>query len=220
MPLVVPGLALHRELELLVAAGLSPAEALRSATSAAARFLGEEGEFGVVEEGARADLLLLEENPLADISATSSIRAIVARGRWIPPERLVATRDSVRQANRSLGTRASDLEAPTGPGRTLLERTFVVHFAGRPVAAEQFALFETGSGDTVLVGRQVPSDAMEPAVHLRAEKRAGEPWHRLEVRAGRRARMALEPSSSGERTARSVGDRSGRQCGGRYGGGR
>lgn len=193
IPLVVPGLALHRELELLVDGGLSPAEALRASTSAAADFLGETATFGVVAEGARADLLLLDENPLADVSNTRSLHALVARGRWIGPERLGALRDSVRRANRSLGPRASALEPLAGPGRKLVERSFVTHFAGRPVGAERFALFETAGGDTVLVGRQVPSDPLDPALRLTAEKRAGGPWWRLELReeaeGGRRAEL-------------------------------
>jgi len=76
------GESLHDELGLLVAAGLSPAEALDAATSVpAARFgLSDRGR---IEPGLRADLVLLNDDPLADISATRSIRAV-----WIAGERL------------------------------------------------------------------------------------------------------------------------------------
>lgn len=180
-PLVVPGLALHRELELLVEAGLSPAEALRAATSAAAEFLGEEREFGVVAEGARADLLLLDENPLDDVASTRSVHAVVARGRWIGPRELAAMRDSVRRANRSHGVHGSQPVALAGPGRKLVERSFVTRFAGRSVGVDRFALFETNAGDTVMVGRQVPSDPLDPALRVTAEKSAGGPWRRLQL---------------------------------------
>jgi len=77
------GFALHRELEELVAAGLSPFEALQSATVLPARFL-ERGEgAGMVTEGSPADLLLLEGDPLAAIGNTRRIAGVVRRGEWL-----------------------------------------------------------------------------------------------------------------------------------------
>lgn len=83
MPQVYPGFALHKELELLVESGLSPAEAIRSATLWPAEFLGIAESSGSVVPGKRADLLLLESNPLADIRHTQSIRALVVDGRLL-----------------------------------------------------------------------------------------------------------------------------------------
>jgi imidazolonepropionase-like amidohydrolase len=80
---VFPGFALHRELELLTVAGMTPLEALRAATSDAAKFLGREGEFGVVANGARADLVLLDENPLEKISNTTKIFAVIRDGVYL-----------------------------------------------------------------------------------------------------------------------------------------
>jgi len=80
---VFPGFALHRELELLTEAGLTPLEALRAATSDAAKFLGREGEFGVVANGVHADLVLLEENPLKKISNTTKISAVIREGVYL-----------------------------------------------------------------------------------------------------------------------------------------
>ncbi|WBB61753.1 amidohydrolase family protein [Streptomyces sp. WMMC500] len=73
------GVSLHHELELLVAAGLSPAEALRAATGLAARAFGLTDR-GAVEPGLRADLILLDDDPLADIRATRSIRRVWRAG--------------------------------------------------------------------------------------------------------------------------------------------
>lgn len=75
------GLSVHEELEWLVAAGLTPAEALAAATTGPARFFGEEASAGSVAVGKRADLVLLEANPLDDIRNTRRIRAVVAGGR-------------------------------------------------------------------------------------------------------------------------------------------
>ncbi len=78
----VPGFAAHRELKVLVEAGLTPFEALATGTRNPAVFFGEEAEWGTVEVGARADLVLLERNPLEDIGATSRSRGVMVRGRW------------------------------------------------------------------------------------------------------------------------------------------
>lgn len=75
-----PGASLADEIEELRAAGLSTREALAAATVDAARFLGGEGEFGTIEVGARADLLLVPGNPLAGLDALRHPAAVVVRG--------------------------------------------------------------------------------------------------------------------------------------------
>lgn len=79
---VFPGPGLHRELHLLTEAGLTPAEAIRAATLDAARFLQEtdDPDFGVVAPGKRADLLLVNGDPTADLDALSRIRAVIKNG--------------------------------------------------------------------------------------------------------------------------------------------
>jgi len=77
-----PGSSIHDELEELVAAGLTPNEALRAATVDAASFLGVPDEFGRVATGLRADLLLLDGDPLQDISVTRRRAGVVLRGVW------------------------------------------------------------------------------------------------------------------------------------------
>jgi hypothetical protein len=87
-PYCFPGFSLHDELELLVKAGLSPMEALQAATRDPARLQNKEKEFGTVEPGRAADLVLLEANPLDDIGNTRKIAAVVLRGELLPKERL------------------------------------------------------------------------------------------------------------------------------------
>jgi imidazolonepropionase-like amidohydrolase len=81
--LIVPGDSLHRELELLVEAGLTPMEALQSATRNPAVFLGRISDLGTIERGKLADLVLLDSNPLDDIRNTRRVRAVVTRGRLL-----------------------------------------------------------------------------------------------------------------------------------------
>lgn len=88
VPAVVPGFSLHDELEDLVAAGLTPYEALRAATINAAEFLGAQSEFGAIEAGRRADLILLKENPFMNITATRRRAGVMVRGEWFSEERL------------------------------------------------------------------------------------------------------------------------------------
>jgi imidazolonepropionase-like amidohydrolase len=81
-PLLVPGVSLHQELELLVEAGLTPLEALRSATLNPARFLAATDSLGTIESGKLADLVLIEANPLENIANTRKIAAVVLDGRY------------------------------------------------------------------------------------------------------------------------------------------
>jgi imidazolonepropionase-like amidohydrolase len=81
-PFVVAGFGLHEELANLVAAGLSPYEALRASTSGAAEFMQAAEEWGTVEVGRRADLLLLEANPLDDVRNAARRVGVMVRGRW------------------------------------------------------------------------------------------------------------------------------------------
>jgi hypothetical protein len=80
-PFVYPGFALHDELALLVESGFTPMAALQAATSRAAEFMGRSATQGTIEKGKFADLVLLDENPLADIRNAGRIRAVVVRGK-------------------------------------------------------------------------------------------------------------------------------------------
>jgi imidazolonepropionase-like amidohydrolase len=79
--LAVPGHSIHRELELAVAAGLTPMQAVQAATLAPARAMRLDGESGAVTRGRRADLVVLDADPLADISNVRRVRWVVRGGR-------------------------------------------------------------------------------------------------------------------------------------------
>jgi hypothetical protein len=89
---VPPGISAHDELQELVQSGFTPYEALRTATANVARFLDQPNEFGVIRAGARADLLLLDANPLTDIGAARRSVGVMLRGRWFN----AAARDALR----------------------------------------------------------------------------------------------------------------------------
>src|SRR5262245_468471 len=83
-----PGFSLHDELALFVQAGLMPMEALRTATFNPAKYLGLLDSLGAIEPGKFADLVLLDADPLEDISNTKRIHAVMVNGRYLPKERL------------------------------------------------------------------------------------------------------------------------------------
>lgn len=85
MPTRVPGFAEHRELALMVAAGLTPVEAIHSATEVNAELLGIANETGTILPGKRADLILLAGNPAKDIHDTKKILRIWHNGRAVTP---------------------------------------------------------------------------------------------------------------------------------------
>jgi imidazolonepropionase-like amidohydrolase len=79
----VPGFAIHRELGFLVDAGLTPFAALETGTVNAAKFFGQESDYGSVAVGKVADLVLLDANPLLDISNSRRVHGVMLAGRWL-----------------------------------------------------------------------------------------------------------------------------------------
>jgi imidazolonepropionase-like amidohydrolase len=85
---VVPGFSLHQELQRFVDAGFTPMEALQTATINPAKFLDRLNDFGTVEKGKIADLVLLDADPLDDIRNTRRITTVISNGRYYSREQL------------------------------------------------------------------------------------------------------------------------------------
>jgi hypothetical protein len=79
----VPGFSLHHEMRMMAAAGLSPYAVLVSGTREAARYFGEEDSFGTIAPGRRADLILLDANPLVDLGNVRRRAGVMLRGQWL-----------------------------------------------------------------------------------------------------------------------------------------
>ncbi|MGN8224198.1 amidohydrolase family protein [Gracilimonas sp. BCB1] len=85
---VYPGISLHRELEAFTTAGLTPLQALQASSYNGAHFFGDYNKIGSIEAGKTADLLILNENPLADIENTTDIYSVISKGKLLQPEEL------------------------------------------------------------------------------------------------------------------------------------
>lgn len=89
---LIPGTSLHRELQLFVRAGLTPLQALQTATLNPAIYFGKTAEWGTVASGKTADLVVLARNPLVDIANTRAVVAVIADGRYYAPRELARMR--------------------------------------------------------------------------------------------------------------------------------
>lgn len=98
IPGAVWGESLHRELELLVGAGLTPYQALSAASWVAAGALGELEHWGTIGPGMQADLVLLTNNPLENVSSTRDRVGVMLRGRWYPQSELALILDRVESS--------------------------------------------------------------------------------------------------------------------------
>jgi imidazolonepropionase-like amidohydrolase len=152
VPGLLPGASLHEELAAFVEAGLTPFQALRAGTADAAEFLGAAGGAGVVAVGARADLLLLEANPLTDVANAARLAGVMARGRWLPADDLRGRLDDLAASRGS--TRPPSLRRPAPPRRSVPE-TMTLRFRlereGHSLGAEQLTIEPREGGGRCLL---------------------------------------------------------------------
>jgi hypothetical protein len=176
-PFIVPGFSLHEELALLVAAGFTPFEALRAATSAPAAWLDRmakpAAKFGTIATGARADLVLLTADPLKDISATTKRAGVMLRGTWYPASDLEA---KLEERAKQLAAAPADpfANAPalaTDPkdGPTIFSASYTMKIGGMKIGKERLAIQEVGAR-RVIVGQ---SASQQGLVTVREELSGG-----------------------------------------------
>ena len=91
----VPGFSIHRELAVMSAAGMSPYEILRSGTANVGRYFSNQDDFGTIEVGKRADLLLVNANPLEDIRNVRDRVGVMVRGEWSPESSIQERLESI-----------------------------------------------------------------------------------------------------------------------------
>jgi imidazolonepropionase-like amidohydrolase len=97
----VPGFSLRHEMQAMVRAGMTPWQVVEAGTVAPARFLGRANEFGTVEVGKRADLILVDGNPLDDVANVFRSSGVMLAGRWLPKSALDALLADVAKSARA-----------------------------------------------------------------------------------------------------------------------
>ena len=110
---VVWGFSIHQELELFVKAGLTPYQALEASTRIPSEVFGNPEEWGTIEVGKRADMVLLNANPLENIGNTREIEGVMVRGQWLPQETLQGMLDEVAAKYESEAQGAVTMEPVT-----------------------------------------------------------------------------------------------------------
>jgi len=132
-PYVIPGFAIHDELANFVRSGIPVVEALHAATSAPARFLGEQGSSGCVHDGARADLLIVDGDPRIDLGVLRRPRFVLTNGFLLDEAKLVAMlearRNDVASRAKSAELTPPELDSQRAEGRTGVLRS---RLAGTP----------------------------------------------------------------------------------------
>jgi imidazolonepropionase-like amidohydrolase len=93
----VPGFSLHREMAAMVEAGMTPYQVLHSGTRNVGEYFSRMDTFGTVATGRRADLILLNRNPLEDVSHVADRVGVMVRGRWIPESEIQARLEDIAQ---------------------------------------------------------------------------------------------------------------------------
>ncbi|HZS41731.1 MAG TPA: amidohydrolase family protein [Polyangia bacterium] len=144
-PLVVPGYSLHEELAAMVRAGFTPFEALRAATRDAAELM-RVADAGTIAVGQRADLLLVDGDPLADVANAARLSGVMARGRWLDGGEIPALLERVAAAMAPKDYFAGAPPLVDGGSRRDFAATYEISWKGVRFGGERLAVARAASG--------------------------------------------------------------------------
>ncbi|MCA1560539.1 MAG: amidohydrolase family protein [Acidobacteria bacterium] len=165
-PFVAPGFSIHEELRNLVAAGLTPYEAIRAGTRDAAEFLDGLADFGTVEPGRRADLLLVDGNPLDDVANVARLAGVMIRGRWLPAAELQRMLNELADSYSRRTASFAAMPAFPGDGAEFYAE-YDASFEGIPDGAERVVLKKLPDGRRLLAAQAISEPLNEATVSLR-----------------------------------------------------
>lgn len=163
-PFVVQGFSVHDELDAFVRAGMSPLEALRCATAEPARFLGEGGEWGIVAEGARAELLLLDEDPRADVRALRAPAAVFTNGWMLTRAQLDEMLEERARSVASIEGRMTPPEMSASAGQVERAGTLLDEVGGAHAGCCAFRHIASPDGDLEIEELFVPAPGSESPI--------------------------------------------------------
>ena len=167
---LVPGFATHREIQSFVDAGLTPYEAIEAATRNPAEYFAEvmktPRDFGTVEAGMRADLLLLDANPLESVANLSKRVGIMVRGRWLPASELRKMLDHLAALNSTSSTVSSVNRATSTSAKADFSGTWILdknNSEGLPPGMDQ-TMTVVQTGDKLSLETKLITDEGERVV--------------------------------------------------------
>ena len=154
-PFVVPGFSVHNELQNFIKAGLTPFEAIKTGTYNAAECLGALDEFGTIAPGLRADLILLEDNPLEDIKDLTNRVGVMVRGRWLPEKDLQGRLDEIVSSYTPPEDRFEGVVRIESKGEPILSARYELRYNEISFGEERFGLFGLDGGRYELISQTV-----------------------------------------------------------------
>jgi imidazolonepropionase-like amidohydrolase len=161
LPLVVPGVSVHEELQLLVDAGLTPYQAIKAGTSDAAKYLKASDKFGTVAVGKRADLILLEGNPLNYVSNVQKRVGVMIRGQWLTASKLQEMLDEMAASHTAPKAWFRNMpDLPTKGSREFFGR-YEITINNLPKGEERFAVEKLPNGNHLIVSQLATTETEE-----------------------------------------------------------
>lgn len=168
-PFVVPGFSIHQELQNLVDCGMTPYEAIKTGTKNAAEFLGQKDLFGTVEEGKRADLILVEEDPLEDVANVAKRDGVMLRGQWFPEEKLQNMLDELVASYTAPKDRFASVPPLTTEGERVFEGRYEMTFNDITMGEERLAVDKIESTKRVVLAQGVTDPPYQMTASMRLE---------------------------------------------------
>ncbi|MHA1979444.1 MAG: amidohydrolase family protein, partial [Candidatus Hodarchaeales archaeon] len=154
-PFVVPGYSIHEELQLMVDAGLSPYNALKTGTWNAAAFVKALDTFGTVTEGKIADLILLEANPLEKISHSRKIAGVMVQGQWLSKDELNKKLSEMVESYTFLGDFFARSHLLPKTHKPISSRQFRITFNDVVIGKEEIEMARLENGHRLIMAKKV-----------------------------------------------------------------
>jgi imidazolonepropionase-like amidohydrolase len=168
-PFTVPGFSIHQELQRLVGCGMTSYEAIQTGTTNAAEFLGQKDIFGTIEEGKRADLILVENDPLEDVANVAKRAGIMLRGHWFPEETLQNMLDELVAAYSAPKDRFVDVPALATEGERVFEGLYEMTYNDTTMGEERFAVDKIEDTKRVVLAQGVTDPPYKMTTSMRLE---------------------------------------------------
>lgn len=154
-PFVVPGFSIQTELQNFIKAGMTPYEAIKTGTYNAAECLGELDHSGTIAAGKRADLILLNENPLEDVGNITDRVGVMARGRWFSEEELQGRLEQIAASYRPPPDRFDSVAEIDSRGSLIQESRYKLKYNGIPFGEERYCLYALDGDSYELISQTV-----------------------------------------------------------------